>query len=311
MQVTTPAPTDVRGATTAPRARRGKLIKWQPAWMFMAPSLAILGIFVLWPILELLWYSFHDWTIGADNQPWVGVDNYVKLTQDPQFWGALGNTIEITVVSIAFILFLGFIVAVSASGEGIGTRIVRSVFFFPTVVSLTAVGLAFRFFVDPDIGILSGLAQSIGLQPIALLTSTTLALPTVIAVSVWKSIGFAMIVIVAGLKGIPQELYEAARIDGAGPVALTRHVTIPGLRPTLLFVTLILTIQSLQIFDLVYVMTGGGPLFTTETLVTKLIRDGFVNFKTGYAASMSWVLVLLVVIVTAIQLRFFRYNDAD
>jgi len=310
---------EFRGAVSAPRSsllkrlNLGKRfnIKWQPAWFFMAPSLLILGIFVLWPILVSLWYSLHDWTIGADVQPWVGLDNYVALTQDPQFWGALLHTIEITAASLVLLLVIGFVLAISLAGEGLGSKIIRSVFFFPTVVSLTAVGLAFRFLLDPDIGLMSGILRSIGLEPIPLLTSTTLALPTIIAVSVWKSVGFVMIVLVAGLKGIPAEQYEAARIDGAGPLALTRYVTIPALRPTLLFVSLIMTIQSLQIFDLVYVMTSGGPLFTTETLVTKLIRDGFVNFRTGYAAAISWVLLLLIVVVSAIQLRFFRYNDVD
>jgi multiple sugar transport system permease protein/raffinose/stachyose/melibiose transport system permease protein len=120
-----------------------------------------------------------------------------------------------------------------------------------------------------------------------------------------------MIVLVAGLKGVPAELYEAARLDGTSRWQLVRFVSIPALRPTLLFVTVILTIQSLQLFDLVYVMTGGGPLFATDTLVTKLFRDGIVNFETGYASAISWVLFLIIVIVSALQLKFFRYNDVD
>ncbi len=300
-----------REASAASRAPFRGRVRWQPAWLFMAPSLMILGVFVAFPTFQSFWYSLHDWTIGAAEQPWVGWGNYRHIAADPRFWGALLHTVEITAVSVVFIVVIGMLLATALSGEGIGSRAIRSIFFFPTVVSLTAVGLAFRFLLDPDIGLASGLAQGLGLQPIRLLSSTQWALPTIIAVSVWKSVGFAMIVLVAGIKGIPRELYEAARIDGAGSVAITRYVTIPALRPTTMFVTLMLTIQSLQIFDLVYVMTAGGPLFSTDTLVTKLIRDGFVQFKAGEAAAISWVLLLLIAIVTAIQLRYFRYNDAD
>jgi multiple sugar transport system permease protein len=277
----------------------------------MAPSLLILGVFVLWPIVSSLWYSLHDWTIGASSQPWVGLGNYIKLTQDPYFWIALRNTLEITVVSVIALVILGLLLALALSGEGIITRIFRSVFFFPTVVSLTAIGMAWRFLLDPNIGLIAGITSALGFGSVNWLQSTTLALPTVIFVAIWKNVGFVMIILVAGLKGIPPELYEAAALDGAGPFSLARYVTIPGLRPTLLFATLIMTIQSLQLFDLVYVMTDGGPLFTTETLVTKLFNDGFVDFQTGYASAISWVLFILIVGISAIQLRIFRYNDVD
>lgn len=311
MQEVTPIRSEALGVNTAPRASRRRRFRIPPAWFFMAPSLLILGVFVLWPILESLWYSLHNWVIGSDVQPWVGLDNYVALTRDPLVWGALVHTVEITVVSVIILVALGLLMALALSSEGIGSRIIRSAFLFPGVLSLTAIGLAFRFLADPNIGLFSGLLKGAGIQPIPLLSSTTLALPTIIAVWIWTNVGFAMIVLVAGFKGIPAELYEAARIDGAGSFALTRYVTVPSLRPTLLFVTLILTIRSLQTFDLVYVMTAGGPLFTTDTLVTTLIREGFVNFHTGYASALSGVLLVFIAAVTSVQLRFFRYNDAD
>jgi multiple sugar transport system permease protein/raffinose/stachyose/melibiose transport system permease protein len=206
---------------------------------------------------------------------------------------------------------VGLALAFALSGEGLISRIIRSAFFFPFVVSLTAVGLVWRFLLDPNIGLVAGITTSLGLGAVPWLSSTTLSLPTIIFVSVWKNVGFVMIVLVAGLKGVPAELYEAARLDGTSRWQLVRFVSIPALRPTLLFVTVILTIQSLQLFDLVYVMTGGGPLFATDTLVTKLFRDGIVNFETGYASAISWVLFLIIVIVSALQLKFFRYNDVD
>jgi ABC-type sugar transport system permease subunit len=277
----------------------------------MAPSLLILGVFVLWPIVVSLWYSLHDWTIGATTQPWVGLDNYTKLFADPQFRQALANTLIITVASTAVLVVIGLGLALALQSENIVTRVIRSAFFFPTVISLTTVGMVWRFLLDPDIGLVGGVTRSLGLGAVNWLQSTTLALPTVIFVNVWKNAGFVMIVLVAGLKAIPAEHYEAASLDGAGRLPLLRYVTLPALRPTMLFVTFMVTVQSLQLFDLVYVMTGGGPLFHTDTLVTKLYRDGFVNYETGYAAATSWILFLVVVLVSVLQLRVFRYNDVD
>lgn len=312
----TAATTDTWGAAgaapqVAPPRRRGRMSRGRAAWLFIAPSMLILGVFVLWPIVASFWYSLHDWTVGASRQPWVGIGNYTKLLHDEQFWNALGNTLEITIVSVVVLVVGGFLLALAVQGEGLGTRFVRSAFFFPTVVSLTSIGLVWRFLLDPNIGLVDGVLQSIGLPSVDWLQSTTLALPTVIFVDIWKTTGFTMIILLAGLKGIPGEMLEAARLDGAGSARVVRSIMLPALRPTLLFATLILTIQSLQLFDLVYVMTGGGPVFATDTLVTKLYRDGFVNFQTGYASAISWVLFLLIVIVSALQLRFFRYNDVD
>jgi len=297
------------GSGAEPRRRRR--FRPTPALLFLAPSFLILGVFVLWPILVSFWYSLHDWTIGADDQPFVGFGNYLKLTQDPKFWGALLHTIEITVFSVVGIVILGLALALALVRDGLGNRIIRSAFFFPTVVSLTSIGLVWRFLLDPDIGLAGALTSALGWGNIGFLQSPALALPTIVFVNVWKNAGFVMIILIAGLKGIPAERYEAARLDGAGSWALLRYITLPALRPTLLFATLIMTIQSFQLFDLVYVMTGGGPLFSTDTLVTMLFREGFVNFQTGYAAAISWALFLVIVVISALQLRIFRYNDVD
>ena len=276
----------------------------------MVPSFAILGTFVLYPIVQSFIYSFQDVTIGGPTT-WIGLQNYVTLFKDPQFWNALGITLEYTAASVIVLVVLGFVLALLLQGESLANRIVRSIFFFPTIVSLVTIGLVWKFLLDPSIGFVGGLFDLLGLPPVAWLTSTSLALPTVIFVNIWKNLGFAMILLLAGLKGVPEERYEAASLDGARRLQLIRYVTIPGIRPTLLFATLILTLQSLQVFDLVFVMTDGGPIFTTDTLVNLLYRNAFVNYQTGYASAISFVLFLIIVIVSALQLRFFRYNDVD
>ena len=277
----------------------------------MAPSLLILGVFVLYPIVVSFWYSLHSWTIGAVQQPFVGLDNYVALVHDTQFRNALLNTIELTVVSVVVLIVLGLALALALLDEGRATRIVRSALFFPTIVSLTSIGLVWRFLLDPDLGLVAGVSNALGLTAVAWLQSPTLALPAVIFVDIWKNAGFVMIIFIGALKGVPAERIEAARLDGAGRLQLLRFITLPSIRPTMLFATLILTIQSLQLFDLVYVMTGGGPLFATDTLVNDVFREGFTNFRTGYASAISWVLFVIIVLLSAAQLRFFRYDDVD
>jgi multiple sugar transport system permease protein len=284
--------------------------RWQPAVLFMVPSFVILGAFVIYPIIQSLLYSFQNVTVGGPSQ-WIGFGNYVTLFTDPQFWNALGNTLEFTVASVVILVVVGFVLALLLQSEGLGTRLVRSIFFFPTIVSLVTIGLVWKFLLDPNIGFVGGIFDLLGLPPVAWLTSTSLALPTVIFVNIWKNLGFAMILLLAGLKGVPQERYEAARLDGAKTLQIVRYVTLPGIRPTMLFTTLILTIQTLQVFDLVYVMTDGGPIFKTDTLVNLLYRDAFQNYQTGYASAISFVLFLIIVIISALQLRFFRYNDVD
>lgn len=280
-------------------------------WLFMGPSLLILGVFVLYPILRSLYMSFFTWTVGATAQPFVGLGNYVKLFHDPQFWNALRVTMEYTVVSVVALIVLGFVAALLLERDSLANRIVRSVFFFPTVVSLVTMGLVWKFMLDPSIGFVDGVLAAVGLPSPAWLTSTGLALPTVIFVGVWKSVGFAMILFVAGLKGVPVDRYEAARIDGANRLQTIWSITLPSIRPTMLFTTMILTIQSFQVFDLVYVMTGGGPLYRTDSLVNLMYRDGFVNYDTGYAAAISWVLFAIIMLISLLQLRLFRYNDVD
>jgi multiple sugar transport system permease protein/raffinose/stachyose/melibiose transport system permease protein len=244
-------------------------------------------------------------------QEWLGLGNYVELFGDELFWNALRVTFVFAIASVVAQIALGYWAATALLRNTWFNRVVRSIFFFPTIVALATIGLVWRFLLDPSIGLVGGLAAAFGAEPIPWLQDTALALPTVIFVSVWKNLGFTMVILLAGLQGVPAHLYEAARLDGASGFQLTRYVTLPSMRPTLLFTTMILTINSLQVFDLVYVMTNGGPLFSTDTLVTMMFREGFENFDIGYASAIAWVLFLLIMILSALQLRLFRYRDVD
>jgi ABC-type sugar transport system permease subunit len=295
------------GRGDTPRRR----FRWQPAWLFAAPSLAIILVFIVYPITQSFWYSLHDWRIGRDVQEWLGFGNYAELFADELFWNALRVTFVFAIVSVVAQVLLGYAAAAALLRDTLLTRIVRSIFFFPTIVALATIGLVWRFLLDPSIGLVAGITEAFGGEAVGWLQDTSLALPTVIAVSVWKNLGFTMVILLAGLKGVPEHLYEAAKLDGANSRQLTWHVTLPSIRPTLLFTTMILTINSLQVFDLVYVMTNGGPLFATDTLVTMMFREGFTNFDIGYASAVAWVLFLIILGLSALQLRLFRYRDVD
>ncbi len=312
-QLTGGAPLPVSGGAPphpALQARRRK-VRFQPAWLFMAPSLAIFSVFVFYPILCSVFYSLFDLTIGADQQKWLGFGNYSRLVHDSQFWNSLRVTLIFSVVSVVVLLVLGFVTALTVLRNTLANRIVRSVLLFPTIVSFVTIGMVWKFLIDPDIGLVGGLTKALGFAPVAWLQTPHLALATVIFVAIWRSTGFTVVIFVGGLQNVPPEHYEAARLDGARGWQLIRFITLPSIRPTMLFATTILTIQSLQVFDLVFVMTGGGPLFATDSLVNLLYRYGFVNFQTGYASAISQVLLLIIMIVSLVQLRVFRFNDVD
>lgn len=310
--MTAPNATSAAGALRPDgRGSARRRIRFQPAWLFVAPSLAIILVFIVFPIFQSFWFSLHNWRIGADTQEWLGLANYERLLGDDLFWNALRVTLVFSIVSVVAQMTVGYWLATSLLRDTFINRVVRSIYFFPTIVALATIGIVWRFLLDPSIGFVGGVLSAIGAEPIPWLQDTDLALPTVIFVSVWKNLGFTMIILLAGLTAVPEHLYEAAKLDGANARQLTWHVTLPSMRPTLLFTTMILTINSFQVFDLVYVMTNGGPLFATDTLVTMMFREGFTNFDLGYASAIAWVLFAMIMVLSALQLRLFRYRDVD
>lgn len=277
----------------------------------MAPSVLLIGVFIIEPILQSGWMSLHDWSIGEDTHLWRGLGNYADLLQDSRFWNALRVTVLYTVGTCVGQVVLGLFLAEALRRTTWFTTLLRAAFFFPYIASLAVVGIVWRFLLDPQIGLIDAWLAHLGLTGPAWLQSTTLALPTLIVVGIWKNFGFTMIVLLAGIQGIPQYLYEAATLDGAGAWGKFRHVTLPALRPAVLFVSVIATITGLQLFDLPYVMTGGGPVFHTESVVQYLYQRGFVDFSLGYATALAWVLFLLILAISLVQLRLLRYRDVD
>ncbi|NUT04042.1 MAG: sugar ABC transporter permease [Hamadaea sp.] len=294
---------------TIPSAKARRRPRFNSAYLYVAPSLLLIGVFIAEPILRSGWMSLHDWTVGEDTHAWVGFGNYTELFGDERFRNALGVTGLYTVVVTAGQVLGGLALALWLRRTTWLTALLRSAFFFPTVASFAVVGVVWKFLLDPQVGLINGWLDRVGVTGPSWLADTGLALPTVMAVGIWKGVGFSMIVLLAALQGVPVPLMEAATLDGANRWQRLRAVTLPEIRPALLFTTVISTVTSLQLFDLVYVMTGGGPLFHTESIVTYLYQRGFVEFRLGYASAIAWVLFLLILAVSLIQLRIARSDD--
>ncbi len=279
------------------------------AYLFLLPSLVIITVFMLWPIAQIVWFSLHQWSFIETDHPWVGMDNYHQLAGDSRFWNDLRNTVLFTLGVVPASVILPLPVAVALHRRLTGRALFRAAYFLPAVSSYAIVAIVWMLLLQPDIGLLSYYARLLHVPMVDWLHSMTWALPAIMLVGLWKSFGFNLVILLTGIQSIPVTYYEAAQIDGAGGGAQFFRITLPLLRPTLLFVTVTSVIASFQIFDPVFVMTGGGPLFSTETLVSYIYHEGFQLFDMGYAAAIACVLFLIVLILTVVQLKVFRFHE--
>lgn len=293
---------DLWHAMTQRQARTG--------YLFVLPSLLILTVFVFWPIVQSVDLSLHHWRFGRPVQTWAGLDNFTRLLQDERVGGALRNTLYYTLGTVPTGLVLALVLAL-----GLNTRLplrglLRAGLFLPVIASFAIMAIVWSFLIDPEIGLLTYWAHQIGLPTSNWLRDPDWALPAVILVSIWKNLGFNMVIYLAGLQGIPESYYEAAQVDGANGWQRFRHITLPQLRATTLFVLVVSVIGAFQVFDPVYVMTpGGGPLFSTETVVTYIYYQGLQLLDLSYAAAIGVGLLVLVFILTFVQLRVLRYRE--
>ena len=270
--------------------------------LFLAPALILLGTFLFYPIFYLLYLSFTTGSFTVSGIEWVGWRNYLRLFTDRDFWRVIGNTAYFTVATtIPTIVFpLGLAVLLDRSFWG--RSWLRAAYFIPSITSLVAVGLAFRWLFQTD-GPINDLLISWGLEPVAWLSSTVWAMPVLILLSSWKQLGFNLVVFLAGLQIIPESRYEAAELDGADGWAKFWYITIPGLKPTLIFAILTTTIFTLRSFEQVYVITGGGPLNSTNLLVYYIYQQAFARFEFGYAAAAATILLAIALIFVYLYLR--------
>ncbi len=282
-------------------------------WGFVTPFTAIFAVFMLLPILASLALSFTSFSIG-NIQDWtsatfVGLDNYTKLFSDEVFVKSLRNTAYFVVGGVPPTIIIGLLLAV-ALNQGIGRlrAMFRVGFYLPVITSIVAVAVVWRYMLDPDVGILNAALALVGIQGPDWLGQPNTTMPSIIALGVWRNIGNSMVLFLAALQTVDPQLYEAARVDGAKGRQLFRHVTLPMLRPAILFVTVITTIGYLQVFEEPFVMTGptGGPDQAGLTTSLFVYQQGFRFFNLGYASAAAYTLFIFIVVLAIVQFRFLR-----
>ncbi|MCI2048102.1 MAG: sugar ABC transporter permease [Lachnospiraceae bacterium] len=270
-------------------------------YLFILPSLAIFMVFMIVPIFMGLYISFTDYD-GFKKMDFVGVQNYVDMFKDSYFLVSFKNNIFYTLFTVPATLILALLLAVAVNRGIRGSAVFKTLFFFPYITSMVAVGIIWTLLFNPTVGPINNLLRSFGISnPPGWLLSTTWALPAVMIVTVWKWMGYYMIIFLAGLQGIPKQLYEAAEVDGAGRVKKFFNITLPLLSPTTFLVLILLIINSFQVFDLINIMTEGGPGRATNVLVYRIYQEGFKYMHFGYASAEAYFLFAIILIVTGIQ----------
>jgi multiple sugar transport system permease protein len=288
-------------AVAARPARRGR---FDPAgYLFLLPSLIAFCVFIVFPVVASFYLTFTRYDILTPPQ-FIGLQNYVYMvTGDPIFWKVLGNTLYYSAVQVPLNIVVALGLAIALNQKLRGVVVYRTLYFIPVVSSIIAVAIVWRWVYDGDWGILNWLVSFVGIPKHNWLFEPALAMPSVIAMNVWKNMGYNMVLFLAGLQGIPEVYYEAARIDGARGWHLFRHITLPLLSPVMLFVLVISVINSFQVFGAIYIMTKGGPLDATNVLVYHLYFKGFQDLQMGYAAALAWVLFSFLFLVTLFQTK--------
>ena len=286
------------------------------AWLFLAPYLVLFVTFVLVPIVFGLWISLHNWDFTLPGKPFVGLDNYTALL-DPDsvsfepFWNSMKATGIFTLFTVPLLIVVPLAVALVMNQKFRGRDVFRAIYFAPYVLGVAVVGVMWRFLLDRNIGAINSYLGAIGLpDDTAWLSSIPAAWVALIGVTVWWTLGFNSVIYLAGLQEIPQELYEAARVDGASRWATFWHITLPSLRPVTMFVTLITIIASANMFGQSFIMTNGAPAQDTRTAIFYIAETGLQNFQMGEAAAASWILTLALMLLSVVVFGVFRLRGA-
>ncbi len=279
-------------------------------YIFLLPGALLFITFMIYPLADAFRISLLDWKImpGAVS-PFVGAENYARAFNDPIFWQALKNTLLYAAITVPAQMALAMLVAVALDVVPRGRVIFRTLFYLPVITSWVVVALLFRYLFDAsEGGIINFLLMALGLakEPIAWLREPDSAMFAIMALGVWKGIGWSMVIFLAALQTIPPELHEAAEIDGATSAQRFFGITLPLLRPTIVFVIVTLLIGGFNVFISIYLMTGGGPLHRTESILTYMYDQAFNQLQFGYAAALSYILAIIVFLVSALQIKFLR-----
>jgi putative chitobiose transport system permease protein len=281
-------------------------------YLFLAPALILLGIFVVYPIIAVVYYSFTDYDIVRP-PVWVGTANYEKLVADPTFWLALQHSLVYLIVT-PILIVLSILLAIAVNRSLRGIHIFRALYFVPAVSGSIAIGLSWRWLFERN-GLINSVLQSLGLidQPVQWLATPSLTLPIAMTLTIWAGVGYYAVIFLAGLQNIPEELYDAARIDGCNDFQKHRYVSLPGLRPQIVFVAVISSLAALKVFDEIYVLTNrtGGILDSGTTIVFYLWKQAFQLSHAGYASAIAIVLLGITLVFSIFNVRILERGEAE
>ena len=299
-------------ATTSTRSaptRRRRKDDTKLALLFIAPASFGLLVFLVWPLLTGLYYSLTEYTTLTPPS-WVGLENYRRLLADPVFWNSLKVTVVYVAINIGVQTIVALVIAVLMQRLTQST-VLRSLVLAPYLVSNVVAAIVFLWILDTQLGIFNILLQWIGFDPIAFWASETWVIPTVALVNVWRHMGYTALLLFAGLQSIPAHLYEAARTEGAGEIAMFRRITLPLLRPILALVLIMTIIGSFQVFDTISVTTQGGPADASKVLQMYIYENAFAQYEFGYASALSVALLVILMVITFAQYWMSRAGQSD
>lgn len=291
-------------ATFTDRLRRATNRQAFWAWVFLTPGLLYFSVFLILPLLASIYISFTDWDVLTPPK-WIGIANYAELLQNPTIQRSIFNTLYYAVVTIPVTIALGLAIALALNRAFWGRAFFRAIYYLPVVISAAATAFLWIWIFQSQVGLLNHLLKSVGLPTQNWLVSPLFAMPVIMWTGVWQSLGWSVVVFLAGLQGIPEMYYEAAKIDGANPRQLFRHITWPLLAPTTLFVFVIMIIGSLQVFGTVLIMTDGGPLNSTTVIVHQVYINAFQYLRMGFGSALGIVLFLFILALALTNLRLF------
>ncbi|MCY0096951.1 carbohydrate ABC transporter permease [Hoeflea ulvae] len=290
------------------RTPRGQAI------VLMAPALAVYSLFAIWPMIDVVILSFQDWNGIRDHRDWVGLQNYYHiLYNDPVFWVAFQNTVIWTVLSVVFPPLLGLLLALGLNQRLIGRAPLRAIYYLPVIIAPIAVATMWRWMYDPFFGLFTQLLTDMGLSGwvVDWLGDKDVALYSIFVAYVWQSVGFSMVLFLAGLQSVDKSLVDAAHIDGANRREIFKHVTLPALRPTMTIVIVLSTISSLKAFDIVYGMTGGGPAQSTQMLALWAFTQSMQIFDYGRGSAVSVVLLAITLMIVVPYMRWSQRREEE
>ncbi len=310
-----PGPDVVDPVVTPGRVKSPTAVNPVTAYLFLAPFMVLFVMFVLAPILYGLWISLHNWDFLLPGKPFVGLQNYIDLftpgtVTAGTFWLAMRATGIFILLSVPLLVVLPLLIAVPLANKFPGRNFFRAVVFAPFVLGVAVVGVLWRFLLDPNVGVLAAMLETVGIDSPPFLTDTPWVWVALVVPTLWWTLGYNMVIYLAGLQDISRELYEAAEMDGANRWQQFRNVTLPGLRPVTIFVITITLLASANLFGQSYLITQGQPGNTTRSAIMHIAEEGLARFNMGNASAMSTIMTAFLLLISLVMLRFMRERDA-